>query len=112
LQTFTSIVFLDVVSPPQNRIGYRLFRAGYSWIITFSISVIAQPALVYVQFAANLPAALDLGDLGVILALAGTSFILHERRYERKLNLDLTWAEAGEMTCEWSNFKSCPQSSP
>jgi hypothetical protein len=52
--------------------------------------------------------------IGVILALAGTSFILYEgrRRYERKLNLDLTWAEAGEKVCEWSNFKSCPQSSP
>ncbi|KAJ7798618.1 Ca-transporting ATPase [Mycena olivaceomarginata] len=99
--TFTSFVCLDLVSAVQNRgIGCGLFQ-NKMLVTTVSISAITQLALVYVPFMQAIfqTAALDFGDLGVILALAGTSFALHEgrRRYERKLNLDLTWNEVGEM---------------
>ncbi|KAJ7350798.1 Ca-transporting ATPase [Mycena albidolilacea] len=99
--TFTAFVCLDLVSAVQNRgIGCGLFQ-NKMLVTTVSISAITQLALVYVPFMQAIfqTAALDFGDLGVILALAGTSFALHEgrRRYERKLNLDLTWNEAGEM---------------
>ncbi|KAF8161750.1 Ca-transporting ATPase [Mycena galopus ATCC 62051] len=100
--TFTCFVFLDLVSAVQNRgIGCGLFQ-NKMLVTTVSISAVSQLALVYVPFMQAIfqTAALDSGDLGVILALAATSFALHEgrRRYERKLNQDLTWAhEGGEM---------------
>ncbi|KAK7057772.1 calcium-transporting ATPase 1 [Favolaschia claudopus] len=100
--TFTCFVFLDLVSAVQNRgIGCGLFQ-NKMLVTTVSISAVSQLALVYVPFMQAIfqTAALDFSDLGVILMLAGTSFALHEgrRRYERKLNLDLTWAHAaGEM---------------
>ncbi|KAJ7672090.1 hypothetical protein B0H17DRAFT_1017457 [Mycena rosella] len=94
--TFTCFVFLDLVSAVQNRgIGCGLLQ-NKMLVTTVSISAISQLALVYVPFMQAIfqTAALDLGDLAIILALAGTSFALHEgrRRYERQLNLDLTWA--------------------
>ncbi|KAJ7496607.1 Ca-transporting ATPase [Mycena latifolia] len=94
--TFTCFVFLDLVSAVQNRgIGCGLLQ-NKMLVTTVSISAISQLALVYVPFMQAIfqTAALDLGDLAVILVLAGTSFVLHEgrRRYERKLNLDSTWA--------------------
>ncbi|KAF7350904.1 Calcium-transporting ATPase 1 [Mycena sanguinolenta] len=97
--TFTCFVFLDLVSAVQNRgIGCGLLQ-NKMLVTTVSISAVTQLALVYVPFmqAVFQTAALDFGDLGVILALAATSFTLHEgrRRYERKLNQDLTWAHEG-----------------
>ncbi|KAJ7251155.1 Ca-transporting ATPase [Mycena haematopus] len=97
--TFTCFVFLDLVSAVQNRgIGCGLFQ-NKMLVTTVSISAVSQLALVYVPFMQAIfqTAALDTGDLGVILGLAATSFALHEarRRYERKLNLELTWAHEG-----------------
>ncbi|KAJ6593200.1 Ca-transporting ATPase [Mycena capillaripes] len=94
--TFTCFVFLDLVSAVQNRgIGCGLFQ-NKMLVTTVSVSAVSQLALVYVPFMQAIfqTAALDLGDLGIILGLAGTSFALHEgrRRYERQLNQDLTWA--------------------
>ncbi|KAJ7099347.1 Ca-transporting ATPase [Mycena belliarum] len=94
--TFTCFVFLDLVSAVQNRgIGCGLLQ-NKMLVTTVSISAISQLALVYVPFMQAIfqTASLDLGDLAVILALAGTSFVLHEgrRQYERKLNLDASWA--------------------
>ncbi|KAJ7174336.1 Ca-transporting ATPase [Mycena filopes] len=100
--TFTMFVFLDLVSAVQNRgIGCGLFQ-NKMLITTVSISAVSQLGLVYVPFMQAIfqTAALDLGDLGIILGLAATSFVLHEARrgYERKLNLDLTWAhDVGEI---------------
>lgn len=69
-------------------------------VTTVSVSAVTQLALVYVPFMQAIfqTAALDLGDLGIILGLAATSFALHEgrRRYERQLNQDLTWAKGVE----------------
>ncbi|KAJ7072897.1 Ca-transporting ATPase [Mycena amicta] len=98
--TFTCFVFLDLVSAIQNRgIACGLFQ-NKMLITTVSISAVSQLGLVYVPFMQAIfqTAALDLGDLGIILALAGMSFALHEgrRRYERQLNLDLTWAQGLE----------------
>jgi Ca2+-transporting ATPase len=96
LQTFTCFVFLDLVSAVQNRgIGCGLLQ-NKMLVTTVSISAVSQLALVYVPFMQAIfqTAALSWSDLGVILGLAGISFALHEgrRRYERRLNLDLTWA--------------------
>ncbi|KAJ7750112.1 Ca-transporting ATPase [Mycena maculata] len=98
--TFTCFVFLDLVSAVQNRgIGCGLLQ-NKMLVTTVSMSAITQLALIYVPFMQAIfqTAALDLDDLGVILALAGTSFVLHEgrRSYERKLNQDLTWAKGVE----------------
>lgn len=57
-------------------------------VTTVSVSAITQLALVYVPLMQSVfqTAALPLSDLSVILALAGTSFALHEarRRFERE----------------------------
>ncbi|KAJ7935375.1 Ca-transporting ATPase [Mycena leptocephala] len=87
---------LDLVSAVQNRgIGCGLLQ-NKMLVTTVSISAVSQLALVYVPFMQAIfqTAALSWSDLGVILGLAGMSFALHEgrRRYERRLNLDLTWA--------------------
>ncbi|KAJ7251151.1 hypothetical protein B0H12DRAFT_1219613 [Mycena haematopus] len=97
--TFTCFVFLDLVSAVQNRgIGCGLFQ-NKMLVTTVSISAVSPLALVYVPFmqAISQTDALDFGDLDVILGLATTSFALHEgrRRYERRLNLDLTSAHEG-----------------
>ncbi|KAJ6590192.1 Ca-transporting ATPase [Mycena vulgaris] len=100
--TFTSFVFLDLVSAVQNRgLGCGLLQ-NKMLVTTVSISAVSQLALVYVPFMQAIfqTAALDLRDLAVILGLAATSFTLHEgrRRYERKLNLDFTWvSDVGEI---------------
>ncbi|KAJ7033421.1 hypothetical protein C8F04DRAFT_624252 [Mycena alexandri] len=100
--TFTMFVFLDLVSAVQNRgLGCGLFQ-NKMLVTTVSISAVSQLGLVYVPFMQAIfqTDALDLSDLGIILGLAATSFMLHEGRrgYERKLNLDLTWAhDVGEI---------------
>lgn len=62
-------------------------------IITVSTSFFAQLALVYVPLMQSVfqTEALQSQDLMALLALAGTSFGLHEmrRRYERALNADM-----------------------
>ncbi|KAF7294027.1 Calcium-transporting ATPase 1 [Mycena kentingensis (nom. inval.)] len=98
--TFTCFVFLDLVSAVQNRgIACGLLQ-NRMLVTTVSISAFSQLCLVYVPFLQAIfqTAALDFGDLGILLGLAGTSFVLHEgrRRYERKINLDLVWAQGLE----------------
>lgn len=67
-------------------------------LTTVSISFIVQLALVYVPVMQSVfqTAALDWGDLTMLLMLAGISATLHEgrRRYERSLNADLVYAHA------------------
>ena len=63
-------------------------------VTTVSVSFAVQLTLIYVPFMQSIfqTAALDSGDLLLLLLIAGMSFALHEarRRYERALNADLT----------------------
>jgi Ca2+-transporting ATPase len=67
---------------------------------TVSVSAITQLALVYVPFMQKVfqTAALSMSDLGIILALAGTSMVLHEgrRKYERRLNAEESFTSVME----------------
>jgi len=92
--TFTCFVFLDLVSAVQNRgLGCGITQ-NKMLVVTVSVSAMSQLALVYVPFLQRVfqTAALGLGDLSVIIGLAGTSMVLHEfrRKYERKINAGLT----------------------
>ncbi|EKM53692.1 uncharacterized protein PHACADRAFT_163996 [Phanerochaete carnosa HHB-10118-sp] len=98
--TFTCFVFLDLVSALQNRgLGCGITQ-NKMLLGTVSVSFVVQLALVYVPFMQSIfqTAALDLGDLGMLLMLAGISATLHEgrRRYERSLNADLTYSHVAE----------------
>ncbi|KAF9463547.1 Ca-transporting ATPase [Collybia nuda] len=98
--TFTCFVFLDLVSAVQNRgLGCGLFQ-NKMLVGTVSVSAITQLALVYVPFMQKVfqTAALSMTDLGIILALAGTSATLHEgrRTYERKLNAEESFTSVME----------------
>lgn len=99
-QTFTCFVFLDLVSALQNRgLGCGITQ-NKMLIGTVSVSFVVQLALVYVPFMQSIfqTAGLDLGDLGMLLMLAGVSATLHDgrRRYERSLNADLTYSHIAE----------------
>lgn len=63
-------------------------------VSTVSVSFIVQLSLIYVPLMQTIfqTAALDFGDLVLLLILAGISFTLHEfrRGYERKLNAAIT----------------------
>ena len=69
-------------------------------ISTVSVSFIVQLSLIYVPLMQSIfqTAALDSGDLLLLLILAGISFALHEirRRYERELNAVVTSSSAME----------------
>lgn len=69
-------------------------------MITVAISFLSQLALVYVPFMQAIfqTEALPMDDLLLLLALAASSFVLHEsrRRYERTLNQRETYASAVE----------------
>ena len=98
--TFTCFVFLDLVSALQNRgLGCGL-AANKMLLSTVSVSFVVQLALVYVPFLQSIfqTAALDLGDLAMLLVLGAISATLHEgrRRYERSLNADLTYSHVAE----------------
>ena len=93
-QTFTCFVFLDLVSAIQNRgLGCGITQ-NKMLVSTVSVSFIVQLSLIYVPLMQSIfqTAALDSGDLLLLLILAGISFTLHEfrRGYERKLNAVLT----------------------
>jgi Ca2+-transporting ATPase len=64
-------------------------------VVTVSVSALTQLALVYVPFmqAVFQTAALKLSDLSIILALACTSFGLHEarRQYEKSVDAEETY---------------------
>ncbi|EPQ55398.1 Ca-transporting ATPase [Gloeophyllum trabeum ATCC 11539] len=98
--TFTSFVFLDLVSALQNRGLACSLTANRMLLTTVSISFLSQLALVYVPFMQSIfqTEALGAGDMTTLLCLAGLSFGLHEarRRWERKLDREMGgWA--GEM---------------
>lgn len=63
-------------------------------VSTVSVSFIVQLSLIYVPLMQTIfqTAALDSGDLLLLLILAGISFTLHEvrRSYERGLNATVT----------------------
>ena len=67
---------------------------------TVSVSFLVQLALIYVPFMQSIfqTAALDLGDLLMLLILGGISATLHagRRRYERAQNAELTYSHAAE----------------
>ncbi|GJE98186.1 calcium-transporting ATPase [Phanerochaete sordida] len=98
--TFTCFVFLDLVSALQNRgLGCGITQ-NKMLIGTVSVSFVVQLALIYVPLMQGVfqTDALDLGDLAMLLILAGISATLHEgrRRYERSLNADLTYSHVAE----------------
>jgi Ca2+-transporting ATPase len=99
-QTFSCFVFLDLVSAIQNRgLGCGLTQ-NRMLMITVAISFLSQLALVYVPFMQAIfqTEALPLDDLLLLLALAASSFVLHEsrRRYERSLDQRETYVSAME----------------
>ena len=85
-------MFLDLVSALQNRgLGCGITQ-NKMLLTTVLVSFLVQLALIYVPFMQAIfqTEALSGTDLMTLLALATTSFVLHEfrRRYERKLNAD------------------------
>ena len=99
-QTFTCFVILDLVSAIQNRgLGCGLLQ-NKILITTVSISFITQLGLVYIGFMQKIfkTDALGAQDLGVILALAGMSFSLHEGRrwVEKKKDADEAYGSVME----------------
>ncbi|KAK4050463.1 High affinity Ca2+/Mn2+ P-type ATPase-like protein [Microbotryomycetes sp. JL201] len=99
--TFTSFVFLDLVSALQNRglnVSLLGAQANKMLLTTISISFIAQLSLVYMPFLQSVfhTASLSPRDLSLLLFLAACSFSLHEarRRWERKSDMDEMWLEA------------------
>jgi Ca2+-transporting ATPase len=69
-------------------------------MITVGISFLSQLGLVYVPFMQAIfqTEALPMDDLFLLLALAASSFLLHEsrRRYERSLNQRETYVSVTE----------------
>jgi Ca2+-transporting ATPase len=94
--TFTCFVFLDLISAIQNRgLGCGLTQ-NRMLVTTVSVSFLVQLTLIYVPFMQAIfqTEALQLQDLFTLLALAGTSMVLHEvrRRYERSVNAAAPYA--------------------
>ncbi|KZV79495.1 HAD-like protein, partial [Exidia glandulosa HHB12029] len=90
--TFTTFVFLDLVSALQNRGLSCGILHNRMLLTTVSASFCAQLGLIYVPFMQRIfqTQSLESRDLMHLLALAGASFSLHEvrRRYERRLNAE------------------------
>ncbi|KZO92293.1 calcium-transporting P [Calocera viscosa TUFC12733] len=100
--TFTSFVFLDLVSAIQNRGLSCGLLQNRMLITTVSVSFITQLALIYVPVMQAIfqTESLSSRDLFILVALAVTSFGFHEirRRYERKLNASIIYSPLDEMT--------------
>jgi len=94
--TFTCFVFLDLVSALQSRGLSCGLLQNRMLITTVSISFLVQLALIYVPVMQAIfqTESLSTRDLSTLLALAATSFALHEirRRYERRLNAELVYS--------------------
>ncbi|EJT97022.1 calcium-transporting P [Dacryopinax primogenitus] len=88
--TFTSFVFLDLVSAIQNRGLNCGLTQNKMLLTTVSISFLVQLTLIYVPVMQAIfqTESLPNRDMLTLFALAGTSFAVHEvrRRYERRLN--------------------------
>lgn len=97
-QTFTSFVFLDLVSAIQNRGLTCGLTQNRMLVLTVSVSFIVQLLLIYFPPLQSVfqTEALSFHDLTVLLALGGISFSLHEarRRYERNENEKLRYLES------------------
>ncbi|KAH8976688.1 cation-transporting P-type ATPase [Lactarius hatsudake] len=98
--TFSSFVFLDLISAIQNRgLGCGLTQ-NRMLVVTVAISFLSQLGLIYIPFMQAIfqTEALPLDDLLLLFAFAGSSFVTHEgrRRYERALNQSETYAAATE----------------
>ncbi|KZT27144.1 calcium-transporting P [Neolentinus lepideus HHB14362 ss-1] len=91
--TFTSFVFLDLISAIQNRGLSCSITANRMLLTTVSISFLSQLALIYVPFMQSIfqTEALGSSDMTTLLCLAGLSFGLHEarRRWERKIEREM-----------------------
>jgi len=87
--TFTTFVFLDLISALQNRGLFTQLLTNRILLITLSTSFLAQLALIYVPLLQHIfqTEALAFRDLGIVLALAAGSFVCHEGRrvFERGL---------------------------
>ncbi|KAG8995566.1 High affinity Ca2+/Mn2+ P-type ATPase-like protein [Tulasnella sp. JGI-2019a] len=98
--TFTAFVFLDLASALQNRGLNCGFTQNGMLILTVSISFMVQLVLIYFPLMQSVfqTESLALNDLVVLLMLGCTSLLLHEgrRRYERKMDADADWGNAGE----------------
>ncbi|KAI0819205.1 calcium-transporting ATPase [Trametes gibbosa] len=98
--TFTCFVFLDLVSAVQNRgLGCGLTQ-NRMLVTTVSTSFFVQLALIYAPPLQSVfqTEALSMADLSTLLLLGGVSALLHEarRRYERRLNAEMTFSSAVE----------------
>lgn len=86
-KTFTTFVFLDLVSALQNRGLFTSLTTNRILLLTLSISFLAQLGLVYIPLLQSIfqTEALGFRDLGVVISLAALSFAGHEvrRHYER-----------------------------
>lgn len=105
--TFTSFVFLDLVSALQNRgltvnllpsVGALAHRPyNKMLLITVSVSFFTQLCIIYLPLLQGVfqTEALSGRDLGVLLFIGATSFALHEARrsYERQIDRRRTWEE-------------------
>lgn len=100
IQTFTSFVFLDLVSALQNRgLNVPLFVGPINkmLLLTVSVSFLVQLSLLYIPFlqAVFQTEALSFRDLAVLLTLGACSAVFHEMRrsYERKRLKAETWED-------------------
>ncbi|KAK4052906.1 High affinity Ca2+/Mn2+ P-type ATPase-like protein [Microbotryomycetes sp. JL221] len=98
--TFTSFVFLDLVSALQNRgLNVSMFgsQSNKMLMTTVTVSFVAQLSLIYVPLLQSVfhTASLSLRDLSLLLFLASCSFSMHEvrRRYERRSVMEEVWLE-------------------
>ncbi|OSX61640.1 hypothetical protein POSPLADRAFT_1046930 [Postia placenta MAD-698-R-SB12] len=98
--TFTCFVFLDLVSAVQNRgLGCGLLQ-NPMLVTTVSTSFLVQLGLIYLPFMQSIfqTEALSMTDISRLLLIAAVSAALHEvrRRYERSLNVDLSYATSAQ----------------
>ncbi|GAA99094.1 uncharacterized protein L969DRAFT_94276 [Mixia osmundae IAM 14324] len=93
--TFTTFVFLDLVSAVQNRGLTCGLLQNQMLVLTISTSFFVQILLIYFPLFHSIfkTQALSLRDLSVLLGLGATSAVIHEvrRRYERQLNEKARW---------------------
>ena len=86
-QTFTTFVFLDLVSALQSRGLFTGIATNKILLLTLSISSLSQLGLIYIPLLQHIfqTEALGFRDLGVVVMLASVSFGGHEvrRHYER-----------------------------
>ncbi|ORY80287.1 hypothetical protein BCR35DRAFT_304486 [Leucosporidium creatinivorum] len=99
--TFTSFVFLDLVSALQARgLNVPLITGAPNkmLLLTVSVSFLAQLSLIYFPFLQSVfhTESLSLRDLTVLILLGAGSYSAHEvrRRWERRTMLEEMWSEA------------------